>query len=287
MSPETLYHARGSNGDDRVMVEIPGADGVDIYLFAGPRMSEAVQRYILFSGGGCLPPRWGLGPWYRCHGDFDQQQVLEFAEAFRREQIPCDVIGLEPGWQSHSYSCSYVWSDKFPDPEAMLSKLAAEHYQVNLWTHLFTHPSSPIYSALRDHAGDYEVWGGLVPDLLQPEARQLIAGHFTRAHVAIGVSGYKMDECDNSDFIYTPWSYPELSVFPSGIDGEQMHSLMGVQCMELIDGIYRARNQRAYHEVRSAHALVSPYPFVLYSDLYQHKDFIRGVANSGFSGGRP
>lgn len=31
-------------------------------------------------------------------------------------------------------------------------------------------------------------------------------------------------------------------------------------------------------------ALAAPYPFVLYSDLYDHKDFIRGVVNSGFSG---
>jgi len=37
-------------------------------------------------------------------------------------------------------------------------------------------------------------------------------------------------------------------------------------------------------EVRNAGALAAPYPFVLYSDLYDHKDFIRGIVNSGFSG---
>ena len=36
--------------------------------------------------------------------------------------------------------------------------------------------------------------------------------------------------------------------------------------------------------VRSSGALASPYPFVLYSDLYAHKNFIHGVAQSGFSG---
>ena len=30
--------------------------------------------------------------------------------------------------------------------------------------------------------------------------------------------------------------------------------------------------------------LAAPYPYVLYSDLYDHKEFIRGVANMGFSG---
>ena len=37
-------------------------------------------------------------------------------------------------------------------------------------------------------------------------------------------------------------------------------------------------------QVRNAGALSASYPFVLYSDLYDHKDFIRGVVNSGFSG---
>ena len=39
-----------------------------------------------------------------------------------------------------------------------------------------------------------------------------------------------------------------------------------------------------YSEVRSAGALCASYPFVLYSDLYDHNDFIRGVVNSGFAG---
>ncbi len=37
-------------------------------------------------------------------------------------------------------------------------------------------------------------------------------------------------------------------------------------------------------EIRQMGALAASYPFVLYSDLYDHRDFIRGVVNSGFSG---
>ena len=35
----------------RVLVEVPRAAGVDVYLFGGPSMLEAVQRYNLLSGG--------------------------------------------------------------------------------------------------------------------------------------------------------------------------------------------------------------------------------------------
>jgi alpha-D-xyloside xylohydrolase len=283
-SAQDLYETRKHDGDSSVTVEVLSAPGVDIYLFAGPSMLAAVQRYNLFSGGGCLPPRWGLGVWYRCRADFDQQQVLQFADDFRRDEIPCDVLGLEPGWQTHSYSCSFVWSDKFPNPRELAGNLAKRHYRLNLWTHAFTHATSPIYGDLFPYSGDYEVWQGLVPDLTIPQARQIMGQCFTQQQVDLGVAGYKLDECDNSDYINPPWSFPELSQFPSGLDGEQLHSLFGLAFQETVDAIYRARNQRSYHDVRSSHALAAPYPFVLYSDLYDHSDFIRGVVNCGFSG---
>ena len=45
---------------DAVEILVP-APGTEIYVFAGPTPMDAVRRYNLYSGGGCLPPRWGLG----------------------------------------------------------------------------------------------------------------------------------------------------------------------------------------------------------------------------------
>lgn len=284
-SADELYSAVTRTKSGGVVVEIPYARGVDIYLFAGPEMLDAVQRYNLFSGGGCLPPRWGLGVWYRCAHWFNQEQVLTMAETMRDDAIPCDVMGLEPGWQTHAYSCSFLWSDKFPTPRQMVDTLRGQNYQLNLWTHVFVHPTSPIYPDLEPYAGSYDVFfDGLVPDLTIPKARDIFADFHDTTHVDLGVSGYKLDECDNSDFVANPWSFPEISRFPSGMDGEQMHSLLGMNYQEAIYSIFRRRNQRTYNEVRNAHALAAPYPFVLYSDLYKHEDFIRGLVNSGFSG---
>ena len=266
-----------------VLVEVPNAAGVDVYLFGGPTMKLAVQRYNLFAGGGALPPRWGLGVWYRCERDFGRADVERLAAEFRERGMPCDVLGLEPGWQTHSYSCSYVWSARFPDPRAMLAGLAASHYRVNLWEHAFVHPSSPIHDALAPHAGDYLVWDGLVPDFLAPEARRTFADFHEREHVALGVAGYKLDECDNSDYTRN-WSFPELARFPSGADGEQTHALFGLRYQDTIQDVYERRGQRTYGLVRSSGALAAPYPYVLYSDLYDHATFIRAVPKAGLAG---
>lgn len=281
---ETLY-AKRQLSNRQIVIEVPAVEGVDVYLFAGPSMTQAVQRYNLFSGGGCLPAMWGLGVWYRAFGRFNQEQAAALARSFRERHLPCDVFGLEPGWQTQAYSCSFVWSpERFPEPEKLIAETTTLGFKLNLWEHVFTHPTSPIYKDLRPLSGDYEVWNGLVPDLTLPAAREIFAGYHDDALVSRGISGFKLDECDHSDFIRSPWSFPEISTFPSGLDGEQMHSMLGLLYQRTIDSAFRKHNRRTYSEVRSSHALAAPYPFVLYSDLYDHHDFVRGVVNMGFSG---
>jgi alpha-D-xyloside xylohydrolase len=268
----------------RVLVEVPRVAGVDVYLFAGPSMLQAVQRYNLFSGGGVVPPEWGLGFWYRPEMHLDHKAVLALAREFRERDIPCDVLGLEPGWQTHAYSCSFAWDkSRFPDPKAFLQEAAAENFKINLWEHAFTHPSSPIFSALVPYSGDFAVWEGLVPDFAGESARRVFGEYHGRELIDAGVSGFKLDECDNSDFT-SGWSFPDMSQFPSGLDGEQMHAVFGLRYQHTIWQQFQERRQATYSLARSSGALAAPYPFALYSDLYDHRQFVRGIVTAGFSG---
>jgi alpha-D-xyloside xylohydrolase len=63
-----------------------------------------------------------------------------------------------------------------------------------------------------------------------------------------------------------------------------MHSLFGLRYQMTIWNEFRKRGKETYGLVRSSGALAAPYPFVLYSDLYDHRQFIRALVNSGFSG---
>ena len=283
-SIEELYSATPLSDGRHMVIEVPGVQGVDLYFFAGPDLRTAVQRYNLFSGGGCIPPCWGLGIWYRTESGFDAQQVLELARTIRDDNLPCDVLGLEPGWLSHSYSCSFTWDpERFPDPDSFIRECSGLGFRLNLWEHVFTNPASPLYEQLKPYAGDYEVWNGLVPDLSIAPARDIFAGYHRTALVEKGISGFKLDECDGSDFT-GGWSFPNCAQFPSGLDGEQMHTLLGVLYQRTLNAVFEDKNLRSFNAVRASHAFAAPLPFVLYSDLYGHADFIRGVANAGFSG---
>jgi alpha-D-xyloside xylohydrolase len=279
-STDELYAAK-KVGSEVMQVLIPVAEGVDIYIIEGDTITDIVKQYNMLAGGGCDVPEWGLGTLYRCYTGWNSEQIKKTADYFRENDIPCDIIGLEPGWQTHAYSCTYKWSDRYPDPKGFIDYLKERGFHVNLWQHAFTHPDSPIHDDIAPYSGDYLVWGGVVPDFATPEARKIFSDYQRKALVDLGVDGFKLDECDSSDNTGS-WSFPLHAEFPSGLDGEQYHSLFGtLYAKTILDAL---GDTPTLSEIRQMGALAAPYPFVLYSDLYDHKDFLRGVANSGFSG---
>lgn len=281
-TPQDLYNKCGLKETTVMSVEIPVAKGIDVYIFEGKDILDVVSQYNMFSGGGCDVAEWGLGVMYRAYAKDTGDEVIQLAKYFRDNKIPVDIMGLEPGWQSSSYSCSYIWDDeRYPNYKEVIKYLKDNDFHINLWEHAFINSVSPIYEDMHDLSGDYEVWQGLIPDFALEEAQDIFAKHHREYLIDMGIDGFKLDECDNSDFVHD-WSYPNCTEFPSGMDGEQHHQLFGTLYMQTI--MKALGDTKTLSEVRNAGALAASYPFVLYSDLYDHKDFIRGMVNSGFSG---
>ena len=283
---DELYKNKDKNSKN-VTVDVPQAKGIEVYIFLGPDMKNAVQRYNLFSGGGAMPAIWGLGVKYRVKADFKQDAVTKMANYFRTKHIPCDVLGLEPKWQTAAYSCSYVWNkDFFPQPQNLIDSMKSMHFQLNLWEHAFVSQKSPLYQTLKNRSGDYLVWNGLVPDFADSTTRNIFGTYHKETFINQGISGFKLDECDNSDIARgnESWSFPEITQFPSGLDGEQMHQMYGLLYLKSLYDIYKEKNQRVFFDVRSSGAFAAAYASALYSDTYDHKEYIRMIVNSGFSG---
>ncbi len=281
VTTDELYKTNKTNVKSYLTVEIP-APGVDIYLIEGNSVGDIVAQYNMLSGGGCQVPDWGLGTLYRCYSKYTQQQVMDTADYFEEHDLPVSTIGLEPGWQSQSYACSFVWDrERYPEPQKMVDHLKGKGYHINLWEHAFTSSSAPFYREMLPYAGEYEVWGGLVPDFATEEARKIFSDYHKNHIVSMGIDGFKLDECDNSDYT-NHWSFPHCADFPSGLDGEQYHNLFGTlyvkTMMEALNGT------PTMGEVRNLGALAASYPFVLYSDLYHPLEFLGALTSSGLSG---
>ncbi len=212
-----------------VYVDVPAAQGVDIYLFAGPRMGDAIARYNLFSGGGCLPSLAGLGPHYIFGAMLDASSVLPMSDHFKREQIPFTTVALEPGWETHAYSSSYLWnSRKFPPDFG--GEMRRRGYDLYLWCQMYLDGSSPLIPLLGTRFGDFGVWSGLVPDMADPQAREIYGDFLGDRFIRNGVAGFKLDEVDGSPKTasqYQSWMFPDFTSFPSGADGDQTRNLLG------------------------------------------------------------
>ncbi|ANH84057.1 hypothetical protein A8C56_18680 [Niabella ginsenosidivorans] len=285
-SPAALYDRHYEPSDD-VEILADGTKGMELYVFEGPGMREVVERYNLYSGGGAIPPLWGLGLKYRAKSNFTAAEVINFSGYFRNNHIPCDMLGLEPGWQSAAYSCSYKWNEKnFSNPDSLLEIMQGMNYKLNLWEHAYVHPTSPIFDSILPYSGDYAVWKGAVPDFVTSEARHIFGGYHKNAFIDKGIASFKLDECDAAyyDKAQGEWSFPDIARFPSGIDGEQMRQLFGLLYQKTLSDEFRKVNRRTLLDVRASGLFAAPYCSVLYSDMYDHSDFVRMIVNSGFSG---
>lgn len=284
-APDIRDRNRASNWQahppsDSIEFLVPAA-GAEVLLFAGSTPLEVVQRYVLYSGGGCLPPRWGLGFTHRMPTRTTSEELLTEVRAFEEHGFPLDFVGLEPGWHSHAYPCSFEWDlERYPDPGATIEALHGMGVRSNLWMNPYLLPESPLAQRLEPYRASHRVWNGEVIDYELDPARKIFGEHLDRVTLAIGVDGFKIDEVDGFD----RWLWPDTAQFPSGLDAEQVRQTYGVRIQRTIDDLYRARGQRTFGLARATNAGGSRLPFVIYNDHYSHREFIVALCNASFCG---
>ncbi len=257
------------------------APGLEVYLFAGPTPIDAIRRYTLYCGGGALPPRWALGFWHRVPLAATAEDVLKEVAEFDKRGFPLDVLGLEPGWQSQAYPGSFVWSEKrFPNPAGFVAELAGRGVHVNLWENPYIAKTSPMFKPLESSFGSHTVWLGAAADLNVPKAAKIVREHHKQVGVDLGVSGYKIDEVDGVDF----WLWPDHARFPSGLPGIEMRQVYGVLWQRELQRLFHDSGKRTFGLVRGSNGGATRFPFAIYSDTYNHQEYLTGITSAGLAG---
>ena len=108
----------GQSDRDALVCSAPEGE-VDFYVFVGRDYRALLDVYTRLTGRPQLLPVFGYGFTYVTNENVDMFKLLDEAREFRDRDLPCDVLGLEPGWMEKFYDRTTMkeWSKerfKFP-----------------------------------------------------------------------------------------------------------------------------------------------------------------------------
>jgi len=146
----TARLGRSSRRAAQVSVSEPS---LDLFVVFGPTPADILREYTALTGRPAVPPRWAFGVWLsRCRYQ-NRREVEEAAARARAEDVPCDVLHIDPAWLEHpALSCDFVANDDaFPDLAGMVRELGAQGFKVLLWELPYMSPRARRYAEAVAH----------------------------------------------------------------------------------------------------------------------------------------
>jgi alpha-glucosidase (family GH31 glycosyl hydrolase) len=228
-SNNTWRHTFDFTGAANYSVSALGGEP-DYYVIYGPSFKTILDHYTDLTGKPLLVPRWALGIGYEARYLEEQSGILGIAQGFRREDIPIDWIGLEPGWEDVPYAMNWVWSAKrFPDPDGMIKSLAALGIKMGLW-----------------ESGKAPMSGYTNPHTREEWYAPRIAGAIER-----GIKFFKQDDPYPRMIQSTEWLPPELN---SGL--RDSGALSTGEMTNVTNSLYSQTAMKEYTRVTGERAMI-------------------------------
>lgn len=112
-----------------------GEAALDLFIIFGADQKAIMREYTRLTGRATMPPRWAFGVWLsRCRYQ-TRAEVEAVAERVRAEDVPCDVLHIDPAWLAiPGFSCDFVSNeDAFPDLAGTVRALGERDFKVSLW----------------------------------------------------------------------------------------------------------------------------------------------------------
>lgn len=138
------YDLGKKNADEMRITSEKGM--LDVFIFLGDSMKDALKKYTAVSGRPVLLPKAAYGLTFVNNEQEGARELLENCLMFRKEKIPCDIMGLEPNWMTkhYDYSVDKKWNNDmfyqcYWHPEnysgswSMFYNLRQLGYKLSLW----------------------------------------------------------------------------------------------------------------------------------------------------------
>ena len=206
-------------------------DRFSCVFFCGPSFKQIIRTYTGLTGRPDRPPKWSFGTWMSRLGYESREELERITDRLREEEIPADVVHLDPFWMRANHACDLEWDrEQFPDPEGMIDDLHAKGFRLSVWEHphvptgteafetgvsegyFLDTPQGKPYVMDRTSQGSYR---GAIVDFTDPDAVEWWQAKHRRL-LDMGVDVFKTDY---GEYV------PEDAVFDNGRSGAAMHNL--------------------------------------------------------------
>ena len=145
LNNSTWRHTFDVGKEDPAAINITAEQGyVDFYLYTARDLKTLLDVYTRLTGRPQLLPVWAYGLTFVANQEINDFALCQDAHTFRKEGIPCDVIGLDPGWMSRDYDMTTkkFWDRKkfhipyWTDDEGatFIGALSRMGFKLSLWT---------------------------------------------------------------------------------------------------------------------------------------------------------
>jgi alpha-D-xyloside xylohydrolase len=109
---------------------------LEYFVIYGPTPKEILTRHTALTGRPALPPAWSFGLWLTTSftTSYDEATVTRFIQGMDDRDIPLRVFHFDCFWMREFNWCDFEWDRRaFPDPQAMLKRLAARDLAISVW----------------------------------------------------------------------------------------------------------------------------------------------------------
>ena len=295
----TMYHSFDAGATNRDMLSFTSDYGyVDYFLIIGNSMPDLLDNYTSITGKPTLLPKWGYGLTYICdERGVKARDVLYEAYGFRRQEIPCDVIGLEPDWMEKEYDFSIYkqWSkERFHIPEWQKGPfdhaLENMNFKLSLWLCIDYDFSEYEELQIRDGEikaiNDFENEG--IADYTNTGAASIYLDTLTKPGVPWfdhlkkfvddGAAAFKMDASNQVHF------HPDRK-WKNGMEDYEMHNLYPLlYSKQMNQGFREYTGKRAMLYTAAGYSGIQRYAATWAGDTGGGEKTLVSLLNHGLSG---
>jgi alpha-glucosidase len=284
----------GATKADELRLEADGGE-MDLYLIAGPRIADVIERYTRLTGRPSLPPLWALGYWQSKCTYYDWRPLDEAYQQLHTRGFPVDVMVIDYDWPEvlNNFQWAKRWYPEGRTPADKIAEYAKKGVRiVTSQSGPMIRQESPTFASgwqagvfATDGKGnpiECGHYGGKLLDFTNPKINDWLWPQ-VRARLRDGISGWWLD-------LTEPEGEPPQTHYYAGAPAN-VHNEYSLLCTRSFEGAQLAEtpDRRPFILTRSGSAGSQRHHTAVWTgDVYSDYATLRAhppeMLNSGLSG---